>query len=413
MKDELNPLIIQQRVVAFDVIRGLAIVVIIFVHRIHYTWKGMANTELMYDYIGENPLIIIPVVLTIIAFMMAGIFYVVSGTVNVYVTYFKYQQSLDLRILKVSILGGIWLIILNYIYRILFGNGIDINASEYPIGLITGFVKYGTLSWSWRLVAETGTLFVIGINICTVSIVLYTLLKKQQEIDTIERKFIILGLVFLIFSIPGKFYGLPLFDQFINLNIGAAILIGWIVTEFSIFPYLSFGFFGAYTGLVIATSTAKAEIRIAMKRTYLPMLIVGLLGVLFFNSDTPWGDRLLKTSLTILGLGIFLFFQIYLLNKLDLNNSNRLKLLQLFGRSSLTVYFFEGLIAELAVKLLNIGFGNDWSENILLVLIFALGLFLFWSGILIVWYKRDFVYSVEWFTNRFIKGKSVKTQIHQ
>jgi peptidoglycan/LPS O-acetylase OafA/YrhL len=72
----------QRRFAGLDIMRGIAIMAIIIVHRAHYSWSGMQNRAILGKYFASPwaPLVILAIAL----FTMAGVFYVISGLVNAY-----------------------------------------------------------------------------------------------------------------------------------------------------------------------------------------------------------------------------------------------------------------------------------------------------------------------------------------
>lgn len=415
-----NPLKNSSRIIAFDFLRGMAILIIIFVHRIHYTWTGMENGDILDEYFEKGGFGVIIVILTIGLFMMAGVFYVVSSTVNTF-NYYKRIQQNQANLKKYTLIGiksGIWLIILNYFQRIFFMNGFTNTESlvepEYPVGILTSLLKYeGNFTWFWSIITKTGTLFVLGINLVIISGILFIIFKNnlQQDPKKPLRYLYILGILFFILSPFVKFWGTPFYEQlYSDGHILFAFLIGGITTEFSLFPYLSFGLFGSYFGLLIASTDNKVEISKKFKKSILIWFIIGAIGVVIFDSDTVLGDRLMKTAINCVGVALFLLFEFISLKIYDFSSKRKQLNVEtssnpviIFGKISLTIFILEPILAELLIISIDVLFGSSWKANLWHVGLFAIVCILFWMILAIIWKKLDFKGSFEWISKKMLK----------
>lgn len=412
-----NPLNQPKRIKAFDFLRGFAIMVVIFVHRIHYTWTGMQSGDDLFTDRGFGVIIII---FTIGLFMMAGVFYVVSSTVNTY-NFFQRVSKEPSKIKNYTLIGiksGLWLILLNYLQRIFFMNGFTNTVlgvePEYPIGIITSLVKYkGSFTWFWSIVAQTGTLFVLGINLVIISSILYILFKDttKQDLQPKLRLLYILATIFFILSAFVKFWGTPYYDQLYNQgNYFMAYLIGGITTEFSLFPYLSFGLFGSYFGLIIASQENIRDIVKKFRKSILIWFIIGLIGIVIFDSETALGDRLMKTSINCAGVALFLLFELICLRIYEFKKNQkrskkepRTKGIITFGKLSLTIYILEPLLAELLILPIDLIFGVEWKNSIWIVSLFGMLCITVWMIITYIWKKNQFIGSFEWVSKKLLK----------
>ena len=106
--------------------------VIIVIHRLHYHWTGMQSREVLREHFSSGWA---PLLITVIAlFSMAGIFYFISGIVNAY-SFYKNIEHKKIPVNKVvagGVIGGIWILLLNYIHKLFFSNGFNsgINGNE-------------------------------------------------------------------------------------------------------------------------------------------------------------------------------------------------------------------------------------------------------------------------------------------
>ncbi|UYP44849.1 hypothetical protein NEF87_001134 [Candidatus Lokiarchaeum ossiferum] len=412
-----NPLNSTRRIQAFDFLRGFAIMIIIFVHRIHYTWTGMENGENLFTDQGIGVVLII---VTIVFFMMAGIFYVVSATVNTYNFYHRVTQDHEKikQYTKIGIISGFWLIGLNYIQRIFFMNGFTSTSSglepEFPIGIFPSLLKYqGEFTWFWSILTQTGTLFVLGINLTIVTGILYLLFKNKnnQNMKQKLRILYILGVMFFILSIFVKFWGHPFYSQlYSDENYFAAFILGGFTTEFGLFPYLSFGLFGSYFGLLIASEENLLIIKKKFRKSILIWLVIGLIGVVVFNTDTDFGDRLMTTAINCVGVALFMLFEWiclkiydYSAKKIDETKSKPSNGIVTFGKISLTIYILEPLLAEILILPIDLIFGIEWKTNVWMVGLFGILCIAMWMLIAFFWKKSEFIGSFEWCSKKLLK----------
>jgi len=202
-----------RRILSIDVLRGLGIMVIIVIHRIHYTWTGMRNPEILKSQFSGPwaPVLIF----TIALFTMAGIFYFISGLVNAYAMYSRVHsgKSTAMKAMIGGVVSGFWIFLMNYVQRIFFMNGFLTTEPDadprFPVGLLTGWVRNPhEVSFNWIQVTDPGTLSLIGLIVVFVSITLGILLK-YPAIFTRQRTYIILlclALSAFLVSPYSKFY---------------------------------------------------------------------------------------------------------------------------------------------------------------------------------------------------------------
>ncbi len=411
-----------------DLIRSIAIIVIILIHRVHYTWVYMQDGSTLGMYLSQAGVEKIIVIIAIILFSFAGIFYFISGLVNAYSTVSKIlssnQNPKKIRFSHYYI-AGLVLIVLNYLYRIILMNGFLTDSQglepEFPVGLLTSVVTFGQFPvFRMSLLTVPGTLFILGlILLCNTGIIhLWTKSKAAGNPKILKKIFLYAAFIMLLIYPFAKFWFMPLYDEFYTKNqFLLAFLTGHFSLEFSPFPYISFGFFGAFLGVIIATTTDPKSIQKEIRIPAIILTVTGILGMIGFDSDTLLGERLVNASINFIGLGLFLILTVWLLKRMDFRTSSNKSPLQKlsikirhFGSLSLTIFLLEGLVAATFGFLVNLIFGTLWRESIGFVSLFAFGCLGLWILILFIWSKVNFKYSIEYLRSHLVNHNKSKNK---
>ena len=197
----------KNRILSIDLLRGLGIMVIIVIHRLHYHWTGMRSTEILKEHFSSAWA---PLLITVIAlFTMAGIFYFISGIVNAFSFYKNIVEKKisSKKVMLGGLAGGLWIFILNYIHKLFFSNGFVVNPDgaepEYPIGFLVGLIRNSTeVTFYPSQVTEPGTLAVIGLVVMVISLTMGILLNPKFSIPlkTIIHALLIFTFVALLLS---------------------------------------------------------------------------------------------------------------------------------------------------------------------------------------------------------------------
>jgi uncharacterized membrane protein YeiB len=403
------------RFLSFDIIRGFAVLTIVMIHRVHYTWTGMTDRVALHRAMEAGGLQFVVIVLTIILFTTGGIFYVVSGSVNAYAScraiISKHQDPGF--IFRRNIKTGLFLLLLNIVHRVLFGNGFDFTAAggepEYVAGLITGWLKYGEpVPFRWSLVTEPGTLSIICIILLVNTGIMAMVYRRRGLGDSrsLARMFLFFGIGILLVYPFLKLGLTPLYEQaYASGRYLLAWLFGNLCLEYSISPHLAFGIFGAYVGILLASGAERKHISIQVSIIALVLIGAGALIAIVFGADTSLGDRLNRAGISIFGLGVFLFIEVIALRLWDWRRRNAtepsqqswfVERLRLFGRYSLTVFVFEGLLAELIALPLGLAIGSGWTGNLWAVLGFTVLPTAAWMLLLSWWSRARFDGPLEW-----------------
>ena len=414
---------LDKRIHSLDIFRGLGIAIIIIIHRIHYHWTGMSNPQIMGQYMRSSlaPLIFI----TIAFFTMAGIFYVISGTANSFMFSKRLmaRKNTSQQLFLGGILSGVWFFILNYFQRIFLMNGFLLGSfgedPEYPIGLFIGYLQNPEqVTFRFNQITEPGTLAVIGLILISVSCVLYLLTRKNgfENPKKIYTTLAIFAATFLLASPFIKYLLLPVYDQtYASGNYAAAFFLGFFSHEFSLFPYLGYGFCGSIFGIAIARKESYHSLQQKIFTMTKLLFFFGLLALAVGNRATALGERLMGAGISYIELAIFLLLGLFGFKYWDLaskekaiKRQKRTRSMQRFGKLALTIYLFEPLVAELLKMIIDRFFGSTWPNNLLLVIVFGFICLIFWAIIIRIWENIAYTGSIEWFSKKILYQVSKK-----
>ncbi|MFX0091792.1 MAG: hypothetical protein ACFFBD_08515, partial [Candidatus Hodarchaeota archaeon] len=186
-----------KRFTTFDFIRGIGIICVIIFHRIvwdyYYSTSGLDPTsEINMSLLG----------ILFLFLSMAGIFYVISGSVNAYVTYHRAssKKTNAAQTIFSGWITGIVFIIISYLFRIFLFRAIK----EWT-GLIPYFVLYGEIrSLKLTVALVSGTIWIIGSVVILVSTILGLFLhfERIKDVKKIYSTFSLIGVIILVLTLP-------------------------------------------------------------------------------------------------------------------------------------------------------------------------------------------------------------------
>jgi hypothetical protein len=362
---------------------------------------------------------------------MAGLLYIVSGSVRALVFYRRsvYKNKPAWKLYFGEIVTGIWILIIHYIYRIFLMNGFlggrQGGEPHPPIGQLTGLIRTGRpVKFYMSQLIEPGTLSFIGLTIIMVgsTMLIVTSKKLRDKSRIVYTSLIISGTLIIAVSPFFKFHLYPYFEGAKEAgNIFSGALLGHLISDFSLFPYSGFVFYGVAIGIALARQECPKVIMrclISLSGLWLLVGFVGMwstggvdFGLFHSHSLTALINR---TFIRFSQLGMFLFLIWLGLFLFDFASEKRKRIaekifgvFEYFGILSLTVFCFEPLMAEL-VSVPFIIFVSGWTENILVVMVFSLLCLIAWTLFLNTWRKFRFVGSLEWIEKYTIKAMSGK-----
>jgi hypothetical protein len=409
-----------ERVVTLDVVRGLAIVGMVFLH----------NGAFHFAHV-EEALASPPPWLMAFGFLLlwAGLFGVVSGAANATTTLrrlareaeqgsgpWRYPRSLTRGALQTFAI----LFVLHWVWSVGVGNSAvtrDPNDPTLRVTLVPGLIYYGHLP---RIHPENwvfaSALWMIAANVLLVSLTFRALYRRRppRPGDGLTRSLVLLAAAVLLATplLRAWLFG-PMTELVARGGawIAAAVPLALLVNDPNpVFPFFAYGLLGAVVGAALARGEPRAPLYALMRRCGLVLVVLGGAGVwasggvVLAGREEIWGQSALYfASLAYLLLGVFAWLLVGLLALFDPPpGSGRrpwrpvwLPAMLRFGRLSLTVFMLEGILA----MVLRVGLDAlrpGWNDVLWPVLLFAAGNLVVWHGILRLWERADYRGSLEW-----------------
>jgi uncharacterized membrane protein YidH (DUF202 family) len=410
-----------KRIESIDILRGIAIISIVVLHRLHYNWAAAGPGRDIGEGTSRWVLLFLFYMIT-----MAGIFSLITGTVN---TYKAYQRRLEgkpvtRQLITGGLSAGLWILALHYAQRIFFANGFT--EGRHPIGVLLGWMRTGeAMPLQPNLYYESNALSMIGLVVIIISLLLFLVFKSgnPQTLRKDIRLFIILGTVVLL-ATPVLRYELGLYKSALlkQENYFGVTLCNYLIGGYGMFPFLSYGFYGAAIGASLASGVKQILIKRTLLMGGLAFFLVGGAGFFLLGGwelTTIFANTLSNQMhwifFRINQLGFFLLLFTLFLTRIDFAGEsgkrryrNALYPAKVFGMVSLTVFFSEPILAELLKKIWDPLFPG-WSEQLFLVILFGLFCLATWWLILRVWWKTaKFTGSLEWLSATVIQKTSGK-----
>ena len=406
-----------KRIIALDVICGIAILSVLYFHAIIFTFVVINDGEAIPT--GSN----IEIITFILAYFVswAGIFAIVSGLANTFAMYnrFKAGKMPRKQILRRGLLNGVLILILNALYMIVFVPGLE----EGVMGIIPGMIRYG----NFCVPSMIGLLFntaltMIGFSNIVTSIVLW-IICKDENVQISEKHLGILGAVSIVLILG---YGLLgsittiFLDEFFTPTTAANFLPKMLVQILigpmnPIFPYAGFTCIGIMMGLMLVGNFQKSSF---LKFGYITGVIILILGIILMilhgnpnhNFDTPPFPKLLQL---LGGMLLVMTFSIqyhdFCSEEKKIKRFNRTRDIRKFGMLSLSMFLLEGMLVQVLILLVPYSLR---SNLMFMSLVFGPIIVVIWAIILRLWKKFSFKYSFEWWMSKIqkvlIKKKSNK-----
>jgi peptidoglycan/LPS O-acetylase OafA/YrhL len=397
------------RLGAFDVLRGVGILGVLFLHFSLYNYAGVLDLDM------SDP----PVVIKVIGFalMWASLFAVISGAVLVW--------SVDGRlaggsggaaarsVLRRKLAGGGLVLAAAYLYFLVLGPGIfDFTAKTVDRSLLVGLAVEGrALPPSPQRWLYVDSLVMIGLNLLILAGPVTALLRRGRP-DRLFGTTVVLALAFLGLGLVR----IPLYAVYEDLARQGSPLVfpfNFLVNKNNpLLPFLGFGCLGAAIGCAL-------RLRAAWPRRLMAVLGAGLL-VGGAVSYVLLPDTMLKRSIDETWFCIMLiqagFLTLVVLagGTLGLRAWRRRggragnptgNLVREFGRVSLSVFLAEPVMSALGGQLLG-ALAPGWNASIAGTLAVGLGYLAFWVGLLLLWRRAGYRFGLEWFFARVLDGPS-------
>ncbi|MDW7658496.1 MAG: hypothetical protein SCM11_15105 [Bacillota bacterium] len=379
--------------VGLDFLRGIGLFFLLVMHSAFYYVSGLWDLDL------ENP----PLIITIIGFllMFAGLFAMISGCVHgisIHQLIHQKQWSPG-QILRKKAVSGFFILVVAWLYFLFTGPGLAVfSARQMNNSILVEWILSGRWTgFNQERLLYIDSLVMIGSNVLLVSLI-WLLLYKIKKLK--PAVLLVVSAAVMILSL----LRLPLYpvylDQVRQGNWWSILLLFWLVNKNNpVLPFLAFGLIGSWVGLRLAEERSHKPII----RVGLILLLAGLILYVFLPDTMLQREIDLKWySIMVTQLGLFLLLIIAALAVFDRRKLPAgpigclCRFFCRFSYAGLTAFFWESIVAALAWRLLafavpelRLGIGG--------ALLFGLVLALMWGFFLVLWEKRKYAGSIEYF----------------
>jgi len=362
-------------------------------------------------------------VLVIVLFSMAGIFYTISGAVNACA---KQERAMGLgggarETALQGLYQGLILLFFHLIQRTFFLNGFVAapNGGEpkFPIGQINGWLRNGQpVAFRWAQWTQPGTLSTVGLSVIILSLAFFVLFRNggAQRLKRNAAVLMVFGILVLAMYPAIDPWVTPLYQT--AYQRGQYLLafgLGQLCLEFGLLPNLAYLFFGAAIGLWLTARQPQTEVNRVIDRMLLAFAALSLLGLplLLMAGEVKRSSAITGGLAACVGVVVFVGFlkrslRLWEFSPDPIRTKRLLRWawLRRLGRLSLTVYVLEPLVGELVNLGLIALWGPLWCQSPFAVL--GMGVFCLaaWALIAWAWQRIGFVFSLEWTSARLLEA---------
>lgn len=387
----MNDLTGNKRIGSLDVLRGLALMLIIFFHSSIYNFANIHKIDF------ENP----PLLIIIMSFMAlwGGVFIIYSMVINTIMLLRRSEGNLNFKPFRYVVITGLIYVVLHYLLNIFLGRwNIDFINNMPDLTVVAGSLRDARLEFpEYTKFFEGSSLSTIAFNLILLAPVLFLLLKYVRK----ERNRYILsgltGTLIMILSFA-RISIFPMSERAVESHhyLLATFFSFTIANPYPLLPYMAYGLIGMMIGLM-AYHGRKRLLKLYAAPLGLLFFLYGLAGMMQFDKSISKPDFFWYFK-TCFELGIFILMAVpgLLIQPGNRRLPIRLNLLRWFSRVSLTIYLLETTTSEL-FRMVWLHVVPGWNQTINGCLLFGGMNVLLWSIILFLWQKAGFRFSIEYF----------------
>ncbi len=422
------------RLLSIDIIRGISIFGVLFIHPMIYgTWHTEALAlELVPSFVLA---IFAPIILV---GTWGGGFPMISSVLHCYNTYNRLERGVSFKeATKPIMFSSTLILLLDPLKAFLIGRTWT-NSYEAGINysLFSRLLERQELAWPGaERVFQIGSLPAIAIS-GYVSVFLFWILFRNGGHRLVKRNiriFLIIGIGMTLISYPLSLWLNPkIVALFIKGGFGNRFLAYlcrlFIGAQLSYFPMGAYAFFGLCAGYLLVRKEKFEKIKrfgliggcsylglfiltLVIRLVRAPSIFSGILSVLDYE--------IYPNELLFFSLGCMFLLLIWLVKRfeyispeLKLKRSRSTLFFRRFGVVTLSFYFMEpfwnGILAYVFHRLFGdvsapFGTADAFMQNFWAILLFVFTFELFWIGISLLWAKTGYKYGFEYWIVRSTK----------
>lgn len=388
----------QRRLESLDVVRGAGVMGVIFLHTTLYHYENLLSIDF------SNP----PAIVTAIGFLLmwAGLFAMVSGAAHAVRTVERLESGLTPRtVVRWSLVSALVMLVTSYVYFLLLGPALlDRVASNHDYSVLAGLIKTGKLvapSLQRLLYVDSLTMIAVGIALTVPVAVALISRNPAGHRGRVVAALAALGSIVVLAS-WARIGLYPIVERAIaERDLGTALPLVYLANKNNpILPFWGFTLIGAALGVSVARPDG-------WKRTWrwalgfgIAWLVAGVVGYVTLP------DTMLERAvdpmwffIMVVQVGLFMLLLLLAMRLRDQRPSGKpagpvARTVKRFGVAGLSVFLIETPISALIARGLD-AVTPGWNGTMPAALLFGAVYVAAWAGVLAVWERSGYRFSVE------------------
>lgn len=389
-----------KRYVGLDVLRGLGIMGVVFLHSALYHFANLRSIDF------DNPP---PIVIVIgLLLMWAGLFAILSGTVHAVQTVRRLSNGETMRaVVRGELANGAALLAVAYFYFLVLGPALlDRVTWNHDYSVVQNLLIRGRFALpSIERLLYIDALVMIGVNVIICALVL-AVVWRLDPFRNLRRVSLVLAAIasFIVLISYCRIWLYPIVEQAIAARDWPVILGLHLLANKNnpILPFAGFGLFGTLLGVRLACSSD-------FRRAWRPVgimaavwLVAGVASYLLLPEtmleraiDPMW------FTIMVAQVGLFLLLAIAFIRFFDettpakaVSRTKAFSFVRRFGVAGLSVFIIETPVSQLVANALS-ALSPGWNDSMAATLVFAAVLVGLWGAALALWERTGYAFSVE------------------
>jgi hypothetical protein len=381
------------RIRSIDSLKGWGVTALVFLHCAVYYYGSLDSIDI------RNP----PFYVAVLGLMVlwGGLFGMASGLVNTYRfdRRFRKEEPTSARNpARRLFFVGLALFLLHLVYASFAApTSLDFETHNHQFALIAQLLRYGTFHLSPRRIIQGTALQMLGINLMLLAALLPTMARRKRPVLAA----CILGVMFIGAGLI-RIVLFPTYEHLLETRQYVwAFLISPITSEpYPVLPYFGFSCAGAAMGFSFSRDGHAPRFGWLVGSVILGL---GIAGLMVFPTNLH-GAGMFWFAKVVFELGVFTLLAWTLLALARFGSAGP-ALIRKVARMSLTVFVLQTPLSELFAALLT-RLIPGWNVTLGVTLLFAFGNTLLWLGLVALWSRARYRYTIEYFWVRLFPGST-------